>query len=408
MDFETVAAWTDQYLFRTYRRAPVAFARGQGVRLWDLEGKEYLDFVAGIATTSLGHAHPVLVQALCQQASRYVHVSNLYHIPEQAQAAKRLVELSSLDRAFFCNSGAEAVESAIKLARRWGRAVRGPDAYEIVVMDGSFHGRTLGALAATGNRRYWEGFEPLPAGFRFVPYDDLDAVSDAVHERTCAVLVEPVQGENGVVVPSPGYLRGLASLCRDRGVLLLLDEVQTGIGRTGQVFAYQHEGIRPDVVALAKGLGGGVPIGAVLAREEVARHLGPGDHGSTFGGNALACAAACAVLDVVAEEGFLERVRRAGARLVAGLRALGERHPVIESVRGIGLLVAADLTVEAGPVVEAALRRGLLVNAVRPKTVRLSPPLVVTETEVDEALQRLEESLEDVQAQGSEGRGRSG
>jgi acetylornithine/N-succinyldiaminopimelate aminotransferase len=408
MDHPTTFAWTDRYVFRTYRRAPVAFARGQGVRLWDLDGKEYLDFVAGIATSSLGHAHPALVRALCEQASRYVHVSNLYHIPEQAQAAKRLADVSGLDRAFFCNSGAEAVEAAIKLARRWGRAVRGPDAYEVVVMEGSFHGRTLGALAATGNRRYWEGFEPLPAGFRFVPYDDLHAVSDALSERTCAVLVEPVQGENGVIVPSPGYLRGLASLCRDRGVLLVLDEVQTGIGRTGRMFAYEHEGIRPDVVALAKGLGGGVPIGAVLAREEVACHLRPGDHGSTFGGNALACAAACAVLDVVTGEGFLERVRRVGTHLLAGLRALAERQPIVEAVRGMGLLVAADLTVEAGPVVEAALRRGLLVNAVRPKTVRLSPPLVVMEAEVDEALQRFEESLQDVRTQVSEGRSRSG
>jgi acetylornithine aminotransferase/acetylornithine/N-succinyldiaminopimelate aminotransferase len=398
MDLETVLEWSDRYLFRTYRRAPVAFVRGQGVRLWDLRGREYLDFVAGIATSSLGHAHPDLVRTLCDQASRYLHVSNLYHIPEQARAAKRLAELSGLDRVFFCNSGAEAVEAAIKLARRWGRGVRGPDVYEIVAMEGSFHGRTLGALAATGTPRYWQGFEPLPPGFRFVPYDDLGAVADAITERTCAVLVEPVQGEGGVVTPSPGYLRDLEALCRERGVLLVLDEVQTGIGRTGAMFAFQREGVQPDVVTLGKGLAGGVPVGAVLAREDVAGHLGPGDHGSTFGGNPLACAAVCTVLEVVERDGLLENARRTGDRLLQGLRALAERDPRIESVRGVGLLVATDLRVEAAQVVEAALGEGLLVNAVRPHTLRLCPPLVVSEAEVDEAVARLGRALGKVQA----------
>ncbi len=394
MDFQTVAAWTDRYLFRTYRRAPVAFVRGEGVRLWDLEGRVYLDFVAGIATTSLGHAHPDLVQTLCAQASRYLHVSNLYHIPEQVQAAKRLAELSGLDRVFFCNSGAEANEAAIKLARRWGRATRGPEAYEIVAMEGSFHGRTLGALAATGNPRYWQGFEPLPPGFRFVPYDNLAAVADAITDRTCAVLVEPVQGEGGVILPSPGYLRDLEALCRERGVLLILDEVQTGVGRTGEWFAFQREQVQPDVVTLGKGLAGGVPVGAVLAREEVSQHLGPGDHGTTFGGNPLACAAVCTVLEVVERDRLLENVRRTGDRLLRGLRSLAERNPLVASVRGVGLLVAVDLHGEAAPVVDAALAEGLLVNAVRPQTLRLCPPLVVSEAEVDEALGRLERALE--------------
>jgi predicted acetylornithine/succinylornithine family transaminase len=393
VDTQTVLQWTERYLFANYRRAPVAFARGQGVWLWDLDGNAYLDFVGGIAVSSLGHAHPALVRALCDQAARYLHVSNLYHIPEQAKAAKLLVEASELDRAFFCNSGAEANEAAIKLARKWAKSARDPGAFEIVVTHNSFHGRTLATVAATGNPRYQQGFEPLPQGFRFVPYNDLDATAQAVGAATCAVLVEPVQGEGGVVQAEADYVAGLAELCRARNVLLILDEVQTGIGRTGAMFAFQRYGVRPDVVTLAKGLGGGVPVGAVLAREEIAEHFQPGDHGTTFGGNALSSAAVCAVLETIASDGLVANAAAMGDRLVRGLEMLAREHEVIEQVRGVGLLAACDLRVDAAPVVEACMGRGLLTNAVRPRTLRFAPPLVVTGAEVDRALVILDEVM---------------
>ncbi len=398
MDTHTVLEWSDRYLMPTYRRQPVAFARGRGVRLWDLEGREYLDFVAGIAVTSLGHAHPAWVRAVTEQLNRCVHVSNLYHIPEQARAAKLLVERSGLDRAFFCNSGAEANEAAIKLARKWAKRCKDPDAYEIVVAHNSFHGRTLATVAATGNPRYQKGFEPLPEGFRFVPFNDLDAAEQAVGQRTCAVLMEPVQGEGGVVPAHPDYLQGLERLCRERQVLFMLDEVQTGVGRTGRWFAFQSYGVRPDVVTLAKGLGGGVPVGAVLAREEVACSFEPGDHGSTFGGNPLAATAACAVLETLEAEGLIEHARRMGERLAGNLRQLASRHPAVAEVRGMGLLVAVDLRADAARVVDACRERGLLVNAVRPQTLRLAPPLVVSAEEVDRAVEILGQALDAVAA----------
>jgi acetylornithine aminotransferase/acetylornithine/N-succinyldiaminopimelate aminotransferase len=392
-DSAAVAREADRVLFRNYKRAPVAFSHGRGIRLFDLEGREYLDFIGGIAVSSLGHAHPALVAAVAGQAARYIHVSNLYQIPEQVAAAERLVAASGLSRAFFCNSGAEANEAAIKLARKRAKKALGPGFYEILVTDNSFHGRTLATVAATGNPRYQAGFEPLPAGFHFVPFDDLAAMRSAVTDATCAILVEPVQGEGGVLRPSEGYLPGLRALCDERGLLLVLDEVQTGIGRTGRMFAYQHAGIRPDVVTIAKGVAGGVPAGVVLATEGAAAHFVPGDHGSTFGGNALASAAICAVLDAIEREGLVENARVCGERLAAGLERLRATHPVLLEVRGAGLLVGTDLSIDAAPVVEACLARGLLVNAVRPKTLRFAPPLVVSPAEVDRALEILEDAL---------------
>jgi len=390
---DLVALEADRVLFRNYKRAPVAFSHGKGTRLFDLEGKEYLDFIGGIAVSSLGHAHPALVRAVSEQAARYVHVSNLYQIPEQVEAARRLVGSSGLDRAFFCNSGAEANEAAIKLARKRGKAVKGPDCHEVLVAEHSFHGRTLATVAATGNPRYQAGFEPMPAGFRFVPFNDAAAMRNAVGSATAAILVEPIQGEGGVIVPSPGYLAGLRALCDEANILLVLDEVQTGIGRTGRMFAYQSAGIRPDVVTLAKGVAGGVPAGVVLATEEAASHFVPGDHGSTFGGNALASAAICAVLDAIEREGLVENAGACGARLVAGLEELRAKRAVVGEIRGAGLLVGADLEIEAGPVVDACRERGLLINAVRPKTLRFAPPLVVTPAEVDAAIEILDSAL---------------
>jgi predicted acetylornithine/succinylornithine family transaminase len=389
-----VQAASDAYLFGNYRRAPLAFSHGQGARLWDLEGREYLDFVAGIAVSSLGHAHPGLTRALAEQLARYVHVSNLFLIPEQAAAARLLVEASGLDRAFFCNSGAEAVEAAIKLARRRAADERGAGVHEIVVAEGSFHGRTLGALAATGNPAYHAGFGPLPAGFRFVPFNDLAAAEAAINPATCAVLIEPIQGEGGIIPADGAYLAGLQELCRAQDALFMLDEVQTGIGRTGRLFAFEHFDLAPDVVCLAKGLGGGVPVGAVLAREAVAAHLVPGSHGSTFGGNALAATAACAVLTAIRDEELLPHVTEMGRRLTAGLRALARyADGLVVDVRGPGLLVGVDLAIDAAPLVAECAERGLLVNAVRPRTLRLAPPLVVTADEIDAALAILAEAL---------------
>lgn len=393
---EVVAA-SDRVLMPTYRRQPAAFASGRGARLVDLEGRTYLDFIAGIAVDVLGHAHPRLVQAIQAQAARLLHVSNLYHIPEQTRLAGWLVERSGLDRAFFCNSGAEANEAAIKLVRRYFHA-QGSDRVEIVVAQGAFHGRTYGALAATPVARYREGVGPLPAGFTVVSFNEPDALAAAVSARTAAVLLEPVQGEGGIHPADPAYLRAARELTERVGALLVFDEVQTGIGRTGTLFAFQGYGVVPDVLTLAKGLGGGVPIGAVLAREAVAQAFQPGSHGSTFGGNPLACAAALAVLETVEADGLAAHAAAMGERLMAGLRAIGERTGAITAVRGRGLLVGADLDREAGLVVDACRARGLLVNAVQPRTLRCAPPLVVSPAEVDEALAILEQVLREGEA----------
>jgi acetylornithine aminotransferase/acetylornithine/N-succinyldiaminopimelate aminotransferase len=393
-------------LFQNYVRAPLAFTHGRGARLYDAAGREYLDFIGGIATSCLGHAHPKLVAAIAEQAGRYIHVSNLFRIPEQERAARLLVEASrhappaarklGLDRAFFCNSGTEANEAAIKIARKRGSAA---GRHEIIVTHKSFHGRTLGSLAATGNPRYHQGFGPLPQGFVFVEYNDLGAARAAVNEKTCAILVEPILGESGVIPADPAYLRGLESLCRERDLLFLLDEVQTGIGRTGSMFAFHHYGVQPDVVTLAKALGGGVAVGAVLAREEIALLLVPGDHGSTFGGNALATAAVAAVLETIEDEGLLENARAMGERLRAGLSSVDG----VTEVRGLGLLVAAEIGTEAGPVTVRALENGLLVNAVRPTSIRMAPPLIVSAQEIDRGVELFAKTLQSVAAMAGAG-----
>ncbi len=405
------SATDTSHLFVNYRPAPIAFVRGEGARLWDDSGREYVDLLGGIATVSLGHAHPRLLEALGAQLERYHHVSNLFEIPEQAAAAAALVAAARssapahrrLERVFFCNSGAEANEAAIKLARKyaWRKAQsNAPEsraAFEIVVTENGFHGRTLGALAATGTPAYHQGFGPLPGGFVCVPFGDLEAAAAAMSERTCAVLVEPIQGEGGVNPARPSYLRGLQRLCREHGALFMLDEVQTGMGRLGgTMFAFQKWELEPDVLVLAKGLGGGIPVGAVLARDEVAQALQPGDHGSTYGGNALATTAVSTVLSVIEEDGLLERVEEAGARLRSGLESIAERTGAIESVRGEGLMLAAQLRTEAAPVAAACLRQGVLVNAVRPHAIRFLPPLVITDADIDLGLERFEKALRSV------------
>jgi acetylornithine aminotransferase/acetylornithine/N-succinyldiaminopimelate aminotransferase len=382
-----------RYLFQNYGRQPVVIERGEGTRVWDVDGNEYLDFVGGIAVNVLGHSPPAIVRAIAEQAGQLIHTSNLFYTKPMIELARMLVEHSGLDRAFFCNSGTEAVEAAIKLARRWGRDLRG-GAYEIITTQDGFHGRTMGALSATGTARYREPFEPLVPGFVIVPWNDLEAVRAATGERTVAVMVEPIQGEGGVNMPAPGYLEGLRSWCNERGLLLIFDEVQTGIGRTGELFAFQHEHVKPDIVTLAKGLAGGVPIGAILARDDVASHFVKGDHGSTFGGNPLATAAALATLKEVTAPGFLDRTRAASGRLIDRLRAIEDRHGLVTSVRGRGMLLAIGLARDcSAQVVDECRHRGLLVNNVRPDAIRLLPPLNVTDEEIDRACDILEAAI---------------
>ena len=382
-----------RYLANTYARFPVVLVRGRGDRLWDSDGKEYLDFAAGIAVDVLGHCHPKVVEAIKAQAEALLHVSNLYHIEPQIRLAQALCEHSFADKVFFCNSGAEANEAAIKLARRYAKLRWGPDRYEIVCMRDSFHGRTMATLTATGQEKHQRGFEPLLPGFKHIPFNDLRAAEQAIDSRTCAVLVEPIQGEGGVRVPDDDYLPALRQLCSDRDVLLMLDEVQTGMGRTGRLFAYEHWGIEPDVMTLAKALGGGLPIGAMLAREEVASAFVPGSHASTFGGSPFITAAALAALTAIIEERLPQRAAKIGAYFLGRLRELVQRYPYAKEARGKGLILALELAVPAKPIVDRCLQLGLLILTAGDQILRFVPPLIIGEAEVDEALAILDQAL---------------
>mgnify|MGYP006271264177 FL=1 len=370
-------------LMNTYARLPVAFEEGRGARLWDTEGREYLDAIAGIAVCGLGHAHPAVTAALCDQAGRLVHTSNLYRIPLQERLAERLTSAAGMERAFFCNSGAEANEAALKIARRTG-SQRGIAEPKVIVMEGSFHGRTLATLSATGNPAVQSGFEPLVAGFERVPWGDADAVAAlAGREDIVAVLVEPVTGEGGVGVPPADYLPRLREICDDAGWLLMVDEIQTGIGRTGDLFASRGAGVSPDVLTLAKGLGNGVPIGACLARGGAAETLGPGTHGTTFGGSPLVCATALAVLDTLETEALPARAAELGDRIAAGLRARLEGHPAVTAIRHRGLMIGVELDRPCKELVQRGLEAGLLINVTAERVVRLLPPLIISEAEAD-------------------------
>lgn len=391
---EEVVRLTDRYVMKTYGRFPIAPVRGEGCRLWDAEGKEYLDFVAGLAVCNLGHCHPNVVRAIREQAGTLLHVSNLYHVPWQSALAQRIAENSFGDRVFFCNSGAEANEAAIKLVRRYEHEIRKGDRFEILTMENSFHGRTLATMAATGQEKIKKGFDPLAPGFRHVPFNDPDRLLEAIGDETCAILVEPIQGEGGVICPGDDYLPFLRSVCDDRELLLVFDEVQVGMGRTGTLFAHESFGAVPDIMTLAKGLGGGVAIGATVASERVAAAFVPGTHASTFGGNPLATAAALAALETILEEGVLENCRQVGGHLREGLERIALRHPgLVREVRGRGLLQGMDLTVAGGPIVEGCMRRGLLINCTANTVLRFLPPLIVTKVEVDEMLETLERAL---------------
>ena len=379
------------YLMNTYTRQPLVIHKGRGTRVYDPSGKEYLDFVGGVAVNNLGHCHPNVTVAFQKQAQRLVHVSNLYYTEPQVKLARLLVEHSFADKVFFCNSGTEAIEAAIKLVRKFSHEKHGPDRYEIITMEQSFHGRTLAAVTATGQPKYHQGFEPLVPGFRYVPYNDLKAVAQAVTGRTAAILVEPVQGEGGVRIPDEDYLPGLRKLCDEKGLLLILDEVQTGIGRTGRLFGYEHYGIEPDIMALAKGLGSGLPIGALLAKDSVARAFTPGSHAATFGGNPLVCAAAIATLEVMLEEGFvLDNCRRMGDYFVERLKGLQQRHSCVVSVRGQGLLVGMELAIDGKPIVQDCLEEGILINCTMDRVLRFVPPLIILKEEIDLLINRLD------------------
>lgn len=366
----------------TYSRIPIAFARGQGVWLWDEAGTKYLDALAGIAVNTLGHAHPGLVRVLNEQIGRLIHVSNLYRITEQERLADKLCDIAGMDNVFFCNSGCEANEAAIKIARLHGHQ-QGVENPSIIVMDKSFHGRTLATLSATGSRKVQAGFEPLVAGFVRVPFDDIDSVRQAAQNNRSivAVLVEPIQGEGGINIARMEYLRGLRNLCDRNGWLLMLDEVQCGLGRTGRWFVYQHAGFLPDVLTLAKGLGSGVPIGACLARAAAAQTFKPGNHGSTFGGNPLACAAAQATLRIIEEDGLLTNAEKQGAYIREGLAEALQGLPGVVEIRGRGLMIGIELDRPCGEIVQRALEAGLIVNVTADNVVRLLPALVIREHE---------------------------
>ncbi|RDI11427.1 aspartate aminotransferase family protein [Comamonas sp. AG1104] len=382
---------TDSHLMRAYARQPVSFVRGRGARLWDDQGVEYLDAIAGVAVTSLGHAHPEIAAVMAEQAATLLHTSNVFRIDWQEQLGERLCALAGMEKVFFCNSGAEANETALKLARLHGHRKRVGEP-QILVMENAFHGRTLATLAATGNAAKQQGFEPQMPGFVRVPYDDIVAVRRAAQEAPgiVAVLVEPVQGEGGIRVASPGYLRALREFCDSQGWLLMLDEIQTGLGRTGAWFAHRHAGITPDVMTLAKALGNGVPIGACLARGAAADLFSPGQHGSTFGGNPLACRVACAVLDIMERDGIAQRAALLGERLLAGLRLALGGHPGVQAIRGLGLMAGIELNRNCQELVGRALaEQRLLITVTRERTIRLLPPLICEEAQIDDIVARV-------------------
>ena len=393
---ETTVSLADKYLFPTYKRPPFVLVKGEGCRVWDEKGKEYLDFVGGIAVCALGHSSPIVTRALDEQSKTLVHVSNLYYTRPQVELARLLVENSFADRVFFCNSGAEANEAAIKIARRYTREKFGPGKHTIICMQGSFHGRTMATLSATGQFKVQIGYDPLLEGFKFVPFNDLAALRNAVDDTVCAVMLEPIQGEGGIVVPHPDYLKGVKEICREKGALLIFDEIQTGMGRTGRLFAYEHFGVSPDIMSLAKALGNGLPIGAMLSTEALSSAFGPGSHASTFGGTPLVTAVSKAVLSSLLNDGWLEHCRNMGTYFMARLEELKKRHACIKEVRGLGLIIGVELDRPGAPVLEACGQRGFLINCAQEKVLRFVPPLVVTKKEIDQLIEALDAVLDGV------------
>ncbi len=391
MDIKKFLDESKRYVMNTYGRFPVILRKGRGMKVWDAEGKEYLDFVGGVAVNILGHCHPRIVIAIQKQAQRLIHVSNYYHIEPQVKLAKKLVENTFADKVFFCNSGAEAIEAAIKLARKYAKDHINPDLFEIIAAENSFHGRTFGALSATGQEKFQKGFEPLLPGFKHIPFNDITALRKAITKNTCAVLLEPIQGEGGVKVPDENYLRQVRELCDEHSMLFVLDEIQTGMGRTGKLFAHEHFGFTPDIMAISKGLGGGVPIGAMLATEKVASGFQPGNHATTFGGNPLVCAAAVATLETLLEDGFvLDQCNRMSKYFLEKLNTLKEQFPeLIQDVRGMGLMLGVELTKECDSIVKEFLEKGILINCTAGNVLRFIPPLIVQRKDIDQLIKVL-------------------
>ncbi len=388
---------SEKYIMKTYGRYPIVPVRGEGCRLWDADGKEYLDFLGGVAVNNLGHCHPKVVAALQKQAAELIHCSNYYQIPQQIELAELLCRHSFADKAFFCNSGAEANEAAIKLARKYSREKYGPERYEIITADDSFHGRTMATVSATGQEKVQRFFDPLLHGFKHVPFDDADALEAAITPTTCAIMLEPIQGEGGVNVPSPGYFQEVRRICDTHSLILIFDEVQVGLGRTGKLFAYEHFDVVPDIMTLAKALAGGAPIGTMLATDEYAASFTPGTHGSTFGGNPLVCAAAIAAVRTILEDGILNRTEEIGEYLEGELEALQHKYHFIKEVRGIGLMIGMALDIPAGDIVKKGHDRGVLLNATHDTVLRFVPPLVVTRQEIDSMIIILDGILAEVE-----------
>ena len=388
----------DQVMANTYQRYPVVFIKGNGAKLWDTEGRSYTDFVAGIAVCNLGHAHPRIYEALAQQARTLLHVSNLYYTRPQIELASWLVENSFADRVFFGNSGAEANEAAIKLARKYFKERGEDNRFRIVAMERSFHGRTLATLSATGQEKIRKGFEPVLSGFDFVPFNDAGALRSQIGPSTCAVMLEPIQGEGGVRCPDENYLKAVRQICNETGMLLIFDEIQTGMGRTGRLFAYQHFGVEPDIMTLAKALANGLPIGAMLARENIAAAFGIGSHASTFGGTPVVTAAALEACKILVEDNIIENARSVGQYFKEKLHDLQTRHPIIEEVRGLGLLLGMQLKIDGRPLVTQCMQNGFLINCIQEKILRFIPPLIISTEEIDQLVACLDQILSQAEA----------
>lgn len=394
MNTEQILAMGKENVMNTYGRLPIAMVKGSGAWVWDSEGRKYLDFVTGLAVTSLGHAHPVIVEAIRAQAVEIVHSSNLYWIPNQVKLAKLLTDHSFADKVFFCNSGAEANEGALKLARKYAQIHFGRDKYKIISLNHSFHGRTLATLTATGQTKYQKGFEPLPEGFGYMEMNNMEELAQTVDAHTAAVIVEPIQGEGGVYPISPEYIRKVREVCDQVGALLIFDEVQCGVGRTGKLFAHEWLGVKPDIMTLAKALANGVPIGAVLATDKVAAAFQPGDHASTFGGNHLATAVGCKVMEIMTERGFFEEVLVKADYFQSKLQELTRKYGFDGQVRGKGMILGLPIGEKAPEIVSFCLNRGLLINCVAGEILRFLPPLIVTMEEIDQALAILEQAFQ--------------